>query len=159
MKLKVLSSTPCIEAWDTMRGNARERHCEVCDKPVHNFAAMTETQIHELIRKRNGHLCARRVHRADGTLVTLEAAPKPAIAAGVVLAASMVCGAAAAQSLKDVSPTARLSGTVLVSDGSEPKPHAVVALLDKDKTVAAAQTDEKGQFSFSVVPGHYDILI
>jgi len=37
---------------------------------------MSQRQIEELIREKNGHLCARRVYRADGSLKTMDSAPR-----------------------------------------------------------------------------------
>lgn len=142
-----------------MEGNERERHCAACDKQVYDFAAMSQRQIEELIREKNGHLCARRVYRADGSLKSMDAAPRPPIAAGIVLASSLVIPlslAAQSASTGEGLP-ARLSGQILKSDSSGPMPDAFVALLANHQIVASAHTNGNGDSEITAPPGTYDI--
>jgi hypothetical protein len=145
-----------------MQGTSRERHCEACHKQVHNFAAMTAAEIELVVRERKGSLCARIVHRADGSVVSLDGQSQPSAAAGVVLAASIAFSASAtAQAIpkEPQSAKARLSGTVLVPDGSEPAAGADISLIADQKTIAETKTDAHGNFQISAEPGRYDILI
>jgi hypothetical protein len=159
LKLKVISSVPCTQPWTAMKGTNRERHCEVCDKYVHNFAAMSRRQIEELIREKNGHVCARRVYRADGSLMTLDDSHGFPIAAGIVLASSLMLplSLAAQSASAGEGPPARLSGQILKSDSSGPMPDAFVALLANHQIVASAHTNENGDFEIKAPPGTYDI--
>jgi hypothetical protein len=157
MKLRVLSSAPCTEPWEAMRGNARGRHCAVCDKQVYNFAAMSERQIEDLIREKKGHLCARRIYRADGALVTKDGAGRPAVAAGVVLASTLIVPLQLAGQTAGIGRTAHISGRILKSDSSGPMPGAFIALLVNHQVVASAHTDGNGNFDLVAAPGTYDI--
>lgn len=159
LKLKVLESAPCTQPWGAMRGNERERHCAACDKHVHNFAAMTAREIEQLVREREGRLCARRVYRMDGTLVTLDAVPRPAMAAGLVLASLLVLpmSLAAQSASTGDGRSAHLSGRILKSDSSGPMPDAFVALLANHQIVTSAHTDANGDFEMVAPPGTYDI--
>jgi hypothetical protein len=86
---------PCGESWAAMNGGSRQRHCQLCDKHVHNFAAMTPREIEKLVLNSEGKLCARITRRYDGSLVTLEAQPRVSIAAKVAVSASLALSAAA----------------------------------------------------------------
>jgi hypothetical protein len=160
--LNILSSHPCTQSWDGMTGTPRARHCQACDKHVHNFAAMTAGEIEKAVRDNEGHLCARIVRRADDSLVTLDAGFRAPAAAGVMLAASLAMGAPAAGQAAS-SPakieTARLTGTVLLPNGSGPAVGAQIYLLLGDRTVAKATADEHGEFEVSAKPGSYDVVI
>jgi hypothetical protein len=159
LNLKVLNSAPCKQPWSGMQGNERERHCAACDKQVYNFSAMSQRQIEKLIREKNGHLCARRVYRADGSLKTIDAAPSSPIAAGIVLAGSLVLplSLAAQSATTGEGPSARLSGQILKSDSSGPMPDAYVALLANHRIVASAHTNVNGDFEIVAPPGTYDV--
>lgn len=162
LDLRILESHPCMQSWDAMRGTARERHCESCDKQVHNFTAMTAKQVEQLIWEKQGRLCARVAHRPDGSIVTMDRASQPSMAARVVLAASFaVSTAAAAQSGPGASDAAKahLTGTVLLPDGSGPAKGVIVSLVSGETTAAAAKADERGEFLVTVDPGRYDIQI
>lgn len=136
-----------MQSWDAMRGNAKSRHCEACDKQVHSFASMTASEIEKLLVEKEGRLCARIVRNADGLIETRDQQSKQGMAAGFVLAATLVAGTAAAQT-KESPSMARLSGTVLSPDGSTPMKGVVVALVADEKTAAAGQTDQEGNFTF-----------
>jgi hypothetical protein len=145
-----------------MHGTSRERHCEVCEKQVHNFAAMTAAEIERVVREKQGSFCARIVHRADGSFVILDGRSQPSAAAGVVLAASIAFGATvAAQSAPEPSRAAKaqLSGTVLVPDGSGPAVGAQISVVADQKIIAETKADAHGNFEISAEPGRYDINI
>ena len=65
-------ASPCSARWGHMVGDNRVRHCLQCNKNVYNFSAMTEAEIAELIREREGKVCARFYRRADGTMLTAD---------------------------------------------------------------------------------------
>ena len=133
---------PCKESWAAMNGGSRERHCQLCDKQVYNFAAMTPREIEKLVLKSDGKLCARITRREDGSLVTLEAQPRVSIAAQVAVSASLALSAAAGASQtvserplpQDKSMTSFI-GTVEISaegSGLEPDPDEVRAQIDEN---------------------------
>lgn len=41
--------TPCPAEWDDMRGDDTHRHCDTCDKTVHNLSAMTEAEARAVV--------------------------------------------------------------------------------------------------------------
>ena len=162
LNLKVLNSAPCTQPWSGMQGNERERHCAACDKQVHNFAAMTAREVEQLVRDKEGRLCARVTYREDGSICTLDGHSQPSLAAGIALAASLALGSSAAAETLAGTPEgakARLTGTVLVPDGSGPKAGAVVLLRSVEEVIALARTDAQGNFIISTQPGRYDITI
>lgn len=63
-------ATPCQTTWESMAGDARVRHCGLCDLNVYNFAAMTRAEISELLVSTEGRVCARLYQRADGKVLT-----------------------------------------------------------------------------------------
>ena len=63
-------ASPCPAQWDSMQGDDRVRFCGQCQKYVYNFSAMTTGQAVDLIRSKEGRLCARFYRREDGTVLT-----------------------------------------------------------------------------------------
>ncbi|HEX5061069.1 MAG TPA: hypothetical protein VFV99_17005 [Kofleriaceae bacterium] len=74
LRLPVLDNirvaSPCKAKWADMIGDDRVRHCGKCDKDVFNLSAMTREDAEQLLREKNGDLCARYFRRADGTIMT-----------------------------------------------------------------------------------------
>jgi hypothetical protein len=62
-------ATPCRADWNAMEGDDKKRFCLSCKKHVHNFSAMTETEIMDLYRQQGGDLCIRFYVRKDGTMI------------------------------------------------------------------------------------------
>ena len=73
-KLPVLDNirvaTPCSADWNEMIGDERVRHCMKCNKDVFNLSQMTRDDAEQLLREKQGNLCARYFQRADGTILT-----------------------------------------------------------------------------------------
>jgi hypothetical protein len=162
LKLKVLESAPCTQPWNAMQGNERERHCASCNKQVHNFVAMSQRQIEQLIRDREGRLCARVTYLSDGSIRTADGLSQPSVAASVVLAASLAFGASAVAEGRTDTPAAgkaTLTGIVLSADGSAPLVGAVVGLRSDGQPVEVARTDAQGKFVVTAKPGQYDISV
>ncbi|MDB5350466.1 MAG: hypothetical protein JWN86_1713 [Planctomycetota bacterium] len=65
-------ASPCKASWNAMIGDDRTRLCAHCDKHVYNIAAMTSTEILELIRETEGSFCGRLYRRRDGTMLTAD---------------------------------------------------------------------------------------
>ena len=65
-------ASPCHASWNGMQGDDRARFCGLCEKHVYNIAAMTSTEVESLIRRTEGHFCARLYRRRDGTVLTAD---------------------------------------------------------------------------------------
>jgi hypothetical protein len=63
-------ASPCTARWGHMIGDERARFCAQCQKHVYNLSAMTAREAADLIREKEGKLCARFYRRADGTVLT-----------------------------------------------------------------------------------------
>jgi hypothetical protein len=63
-------ASPCKANWDEMPGDERVRFCGKCEKNVYNLSAMSREEAAELVRAREGNLCARMFQRSDGTLIS-----------------------------------------------------------------------------------------
>jgi hypothetical protein len=107
----------------------------------------------------SGRLCARIMRDVDGSVTTLDPPSRQPLAAGLVLAASLAMGTAAAAQTTSTPETARLSGTVFSPDGSTPMKDVTVSLVADTQTVTSAVTDEFGNFKLHTKPGQYDVLI
>ena len=142
---------PCQESWAGMIGSPRERHCQSCGKQVHNFAALTSREIERLAQEKEGGLCARITHRADGSLVTLDAIPRPSYAAQIAVSASLVIGAAGAMAQSSMAlpqeSRAVLTGTLLKPDGSGPVSGALIFVRSSGSGNAFTTSDVQGWFS------------
>ena len=72
-KLPVLPNiriaAPCPASWDAMTGDRRVRACTHCNQNVFNLSAMARADAEELIREKQGNLCAQYYQRADGTIL------------------------------------------------------------------------------------------
>lgn len=87
MHLAVLD--PCHERWDAMRGDARDRHCEVCDRRVHDLSRRSEAEALAMLALFGGEgLCVRFEADETGAIRHAPRAPnRGALAAGIVAAA------------------------------------------------------------------------
>ena len=54
---------PCSKAWGEMRGDEKRRHCDHCDKSVHNISEMTEAEATALVSGDFERVCVR--YRCD----------------------------------------------------------------------------------------------
>lgn len=79
---------PCTEDWQSMSGDERSRHCQRCDKSVHNVSELREDAIVELVGQ---GACVRLSIDASGTLLTAE--PRGRLAR-IALSAALVALAA-----------------------------------------------------------------
>jgi hypothetical protein len=143
-----------------MSGTVRTRHCEACDKTVFNFEAMSAREIEELVRKTDGHFCARVTFRADCSVKALDGQSRPSVAAGMVLAATLAFPSVSfGQTASGASeqPKAHLTGNILLPDSSGPFAGAFIALLSNHQIIASAHSDASGKFDLNVPPGKYDI--
>lgn len=72
-KLPVLPNiriaAPCPASWDAMTGDRRVRACTHCNQNVFNLSAMSRADAEELLREKQGNLCAQYYQRGDGTIL------------------------------------------------------------------------------------------
>jgi len=160
---------PCQQQWSAMSGSASARHCDSCQKTVHNFATLTPRQIERLVHETNGHLCARITRREDGSIVT---ASKETGFSRIALSTVLAIGSSTAfaqttspTEVQQSSPldelpktTTGVSGVVTDAQGALVV-DAKVKLLLHDKIVGSTDTNEAGQFEFAVTPGDYQLQI
>jgi hypothetical protein len=66
---------PCTEDWERMSGDARVRHCGLCQRNVYNLSAMSADEAETVLREREGRICVRFYKREDGTITTTDCAP------------------------------------------------------------------------------------
>lgn len=93
---EVRVASPCPADWNEMVGDEQSRFCDKCAKNVYNLSAMTTEQAESLIREKEGHLCVRYYHRADGTILTADCpvgVRKKRVKAATFMAAIGVAGA------------------------------------------------------------------
>ncbi len=158
-----------------MSGSARQRYCAACERPVHDFAAMTPREIERLVASTGGHLCARITRREDGSLLTLPE-PQRRHSASFVLAATLFLAAPLAEAQVDsvaqpdssqpeklpvaVPPVAHtaLTGVVTDSQGALVV-GATATLLHNDAPIGSIKTNDSGEFEFAVVPGQYRLQV
>jgi hypothetical protein len=69
---KIKIASPCSARWEEMAGDDQCRFCASCQKHVYNFSQLTTEQIQELVRSREGNVCARIYQRTDGTVLTAD---------------------------------------------------------------------------------------
>ena len=69
LRLRVVR--PCEESFEAMPGDARARHCDKCEKTVHDLASRTEVEVRAMLReaKRRGErVCVRFARTPDGAV-------------------------------------------------------------------------------------------
>jgi hypothetical protein len=162
--VELRTAKACSEDWAAMQGGVRSRYCSACEKTVHDVAKMTPRDVERLaLRAAMGEeVCARLTRDAAGELVTLEArgggfAGK---AAGVVMAAVVAVGSAAAQGVTNEKPLAMLTGRLVNDDGSAvkgPMAYPFVLLRDESGVNHAGRIAPDGTFSVWAPAGAYDV--
>jgi hypothetical protein len=173
--LDIKIASPCPADWSRMTGDERVRHCAQCDLNVYNLAALSHPEIEELVATREGRLCVRLYHRADGTVITKNCpvgfkmkVHRLSRIAGVALSAAMSAVPAVAQNreftrselLQIANKQPHIEFRVADLSGS-PIADAVVRLFNEDLIVQAeGRTDENGRTEFqNVPPGKYDVTV
>lgn len=65
-------ATPCKADWTSMKGDEKQRHCELCHLDVYNLSAMSRREAEAFLqsRKTEGRTCVRLFRRSDGTVIT-----------------------------------------------------------------------------------------
>ncbi len=125
---------PCTLAWDSMRGDARRRHCADCNKDVHNLSAMTEAQARRLLRSTPGELCLRYVTDGVGRPITRDRSWRTLagrVAAAALLALPFLSGCRRA-SMGGVCPTVSPAEQTTADVQETPPPAKRAILMDID---------------------------
>lgn len=90
---------PCTEAWSSMAGDERARHCSKCDKTVFDLSVLTRAEAEALLAAKGPNLCGRYFQRTDGAIVLADCLVhrrrRRIATAGVIAAAALVGGAVA----------------------------------------------------------------
>jgi hypothetical protein len=168
-------ASPCTASWESMTGDDRSRHCSECNRNVYNFAAMTSTEIEQLIAASNGdRLCGRLYRRDDGTILTSDCPVglrvrirrvSRRLSAALVAAISFACTAKAVPQqdtsmLGDVA-VAQSGFNLFAVHNESPVGEAQITVIDpkSHKIVATGKTDDAGKFGLAIAPGEYTILV
>src|SRR6185503_8934132 len=126
----VTVASPCSARWGHMIGDERSRYCLQCKKHVYNFSSMTAAEVTDLIRQKEGKLCARFYRRADGTMLTADCpmgtgrfwrAIRTRLAATAALFAITAAAAMAAHSANEHSTTRPPNKLTQLWDGAKLK--------------------------------------
>jgi len=69
---KIEIAKPCSADWDSMSGDERERHCQLCQLNVFNISEMTRPEAEAFLTERlpKGRVCIKLYQRQDGTIIT-----------------------------------------------------------------------------------------
>ncbi len=110
---------PCQEDWDAMHPLGRARHCDSCDKPVHDLTQYTPEEAEGLLNGAGGPACLRAHITGDGRVITK---PSPfgklltaAVAAPAIFIALAAAGAAADPTTGAISGSVRAGHTAPLS--------------------------------------------
>jgi hypothetical protein len=147
---------PCHQQWTAMSGTASTRHCDSCQKTVHNFAALTPRQIERLIHESKGHLCARITRREDGSIVTGRESSTFLLEAASFVAAALLAISTPVFAQSTTKPPANLTGSIVDETGA-PIAGAQVKLLDADHPPTGTRTDAQGKFYFDTPAGRHHL--
>ena len=168
-----------------MAGDERTRFCDLCKLNVHNIAALTASEVEELVIETQGRLCGKIYQRADGTILTKDCPVglrthrrRVAGFAGAVFAAVLgAVGLTYAQKEEPTTVDAVKAGVVKTADTdtgsgrlagvvSDPMGAVIPAAkievyrAGKKLPVAEALSDSEGRFSFDRLPeGVYEIRL
>ena len=181
-KLKVAS--PCPVGWESMKGDDRTRHCDVCKLNVYNISELSRNEVANLVASNRDRLCVRLYRRADGTVLTKDCPvgfrayqKKLALYAGAALSAILGLfsisfaqkdGKSSVDSvkphiitLKDVTGQYNLEGNVRDPNGAV-IPNAQIFLYKEGEknSVKSTTSDADGHFAFGTLPeGIYRIEV
>lgn len=107
-KSQVQVKSPCQEPWEDMHGGKTRRHCDRCERDVHNLSAMTRREADAVFARRAAgeRVCVRYTVDADGQVEFRKEPLIPAhllrrgrqVAMGASLMASAMLGCAPAGS-------------------------------------------------------------
>ena len=167
-------ASPCSADWDKMPGGDQVRYCEQCKLSVYNFAAMSSSEIQQLLSQRTGRVCGRLYQRADGTILTKDCpvgfrflVRRVSRIAGAALTALMSVGFATAQEtaknpavVQIQNANAGVEFTVVDPKGVALMNAAIALRRKKSGTPITGTTDSSGNFRRSdLPPGKYSLAV
>lgn len=164
-------ASPCAVGWETMTGDERVRHCNSCQLNIYNTAAMTASEVEQLIGRREGRLCIRLCRRADGTVITRDCPVglrdyRKRLARSIGATLSLIFGLACTGfAQKDITAESkpllteltktndqekktRLVGKVTDQNGAAVPGAEVYLYKEKRKDARTLKTDDKGEYLF-----------
>lgn len=68
MKLSVAS--PCKRDWSKMTGDDKVRFCGDCRMNVYNLSVLSQPELEQMVKEKDGKVCVRFFTRPDGTVLT-----------------------------------------------------------------------------------------
>lgn len=68
MQIKV--AAPCKRDWSKMTGDDAVRFCGDCKMNVYNLSALSQPELEQLVKEKEGRVCVRFFSRPDGTVLT-----------------------------------------------------------------------------------------
>ena len=140
-----------------MTGSAARRHCQSCNKQVHNLAALTPSQIEQLVNFSDGNLCGQIARGLDGAIITAPEFNRPALA-GLAFAASLsLTSIAAAQA--PAPPQAVVTGTVVPAANGLSHGPFMIAVTHAGVAKAMIHTESDGSWRYELPPGTYDFTV
>jgi hypothetical protein len=109
---------PCTEAWSSMTGDERARHCGKCDKTVFDLSVLTRAEAEALLAGQGAKMCGRYFQCHDGSIVLADCLVRRRrtrlATVGAIAAAAVLTG-----------------GAIAARDNPEPAVIEDVALPDK----------------------------
>jgi hypothetical protein len=117
---------PCNVLWDQMRGTDTARHCDRCNKTVHNLSEMSAADASALLAVRGSGLCVRFARRADGAVVTRDRPVRPTSRIRWIMRRAVVAlGSCVGLALATGCGERRTMGAVCTARGDGPAPTTV----------------------------------
>lgn len=68
--MKISVASPCKRDWNKMTGDDRSRYCSDCKLNVYNLSAMSQAELDDMVKQKEGRVCVRFFSRPDGTVLT-----------------------------------------------------------------------------------------
>ena len=152
---------PCTENWENMSPTEQGKHCQKCDKVVHEVQHLDNRTIQKKWKDNGGNLCIRIQEQRTQKILPWYSNWKYAAMASVIAALTNIKESLAQvqdsiQPAKDQTVARTIdqctvSGTVIDSlSANGPIPFAFLQLELPDSTTYRAYTDLEGKFQFTL---------
>lgn len=166
---------PCNKRWEEMTPGGQGRHCGQCNKTVTDFSGYNDTELHRFFSKPHKGVCGRFATRQLGRVLPVPHQPQSRLYR-IVAALGLTILAAGYPARKSYSQApmtqthlvgdtvalagigATLSGNITMDDGG-PLEKAVVTVYAGSVCAAISSTDNAGDFSLNIEPGHYTVKV
>lgn len=167
LQIGITIPNPCHEDWNTMSPQEQGKYCMVCSKVVIDFTQMSNNDIIQTIQSANSTICGRLDDQQLDSLRPKYQLPKKmkvflyalAVAFLIELPYDMI-----AQTSKDTITNKLIKSGELYGRVTDEKglsmDYATVQILDMDKIIGGAKTDEKGNYKIKpIAPGVYTVKV